>query len=52
MLNFKNKDKISEKLKKIIEYNDKEINEFTYDQALKYDNRNYIQYFFSLLKTK
>ena len=52
MLNFKNKEEILKKLKKIIEYNDKEMNEFTYEQALKYDNRNYIQYYFSLLKTK
>ena len=28
------------------------MNEFTYEQALKYDKRNYIQYYFSLLKTK
>ena len=35
-----------------MEYNDREMNEFTYEQALKYDKRNYIQYYFSLLKTK
>ena len=33
-------------------YNDKEMNELTYEQALKYDKRNYIQYYYSLLKTK
>ena len=37
---------------KIFEYNDKEMNEFSYQQALKNDKRNYIQYYFSLLKTK
>ena len=52
ILNNKNKEEILEKLKKIMEYNDKEINEFTYEHALKYDKRNYIQYYFSLLKTK
>ena len=52
MLNIENKEEIIEKLKKIMEYNDKEMNEFSYEQALKYDKRNYIQYYFSLLKTK
>ena len=35
-----------------MEYNDKEKNEFTYKKALKYDKRNYCQFYFSLLKTK
>ena len=52
LLNFKNKEKINENVKKIMEYNDREMNEFTYEQALKYDKRNYIQYYCSLLKTK
>ena len=48
----KNKEKITDKVKRILKYNDKEINELIYEQALKFDKRNYIQYFFSLLKTK
>ena len=47
-----NKNKIIQKVKKILEYNDKEMNELTYEQALKYDKRNYIRYYYSLLKTK
>ena len=43
---------VNENVKKIMEYNDREMNEFTYEQALKYDKRNYIQYYCSLLKTK
>ena len=35
-----------------MEYNDQEMNEFSYNEALKYDKRNYIQYYYSLLKTK
>ena len=35
-----------------MEYNDRDLNEFKYKQALKYDKRNYIQYYCSLLKTK
>ena len=53
--NFKyklNKEKIIQKFKEIMVYNDKEMNELTYEQALKYDKRNYIQYYCSLLKTK
>ena len=52
MLNYKTKEEIIKSLKKIMEYNDKEMNEFTYERALKFDKRNYIQYYFSLLKTK
>ena len=33
-------------------YNDEELNKLTYELALKYDNRKYCQYYFSLLKTK
>ena len=47
-----NEEKIIQKIKKTMEYNDKEMNELTYEQALKYDKRNYIQYYYSLLKTK
>ena len=35
-----------------IEYTDDEINEFSYDLAIKLDNRTYFQYYISLLKTK
>ena len=33
-------------------YIDEEINEFPYDLALKYDKRNYFQYYASLIKTQ
>ena len=52
ILNSKNKEEMIEDKNKIMEYNDKEMNEFSYEQALKYDKRNYIQYYCSLLKTK
>ena len=43
----------SDKKKKIIEtYNDQELNSMIYKDALKYDKRTYIQYYFSLLKRK
>ena len=35
-----------------INYNDFELNSFTYNEALLYDNRTYIQYYKSLLKVK
>ena len=42
------------KVKKEIsnEFTDEEINGFSYDLALKYDNRNYFQYYSSLIKTQ
>ena len=55
MLHDKNDEEIIKKIKKIkkiYKYNDKEMNEFTYKKALKYDKRNYCQFYFSLLKTK
>jgi hypothetical protein len=33
-------------------FNDTEMNSFSYQQALKYDNRTYLNYYFSLLKSK
>ena len=33
-------------------YNDEELNALTYEEALKYDKRSYIQYYVSLLKKK
>ena len=52
VLNNENNEDIVKKIKIILEYNDKERNEFTYKKALKYDKRNYCQFYFSLLKTK
>ena len=44
---------MSENKEKIIDsFNDFELNFFPYNQALKYDKRTYLQYYFSLLKTK
>ena len=49
--NIKNEEIIT-KCKKIMEYNDEEINTLDYELALKYDKRTYCQYYISLLKTK
>ena len=38
--------------KNIISYNDAELNNLEYVFALRYDKRNYCEYYFSLLKTK
>ena len=38
--------------KEIMEYNDVELNNLSYNLSLKYDKRAYMQYFISLLKTK
>ena len=46
-----NKD-IIEKVKKIMEYNDDEINVLSYELALKFDKRVFSQYYISLVKTK
>ena len=35
----------------ILNYNDYEINRLSYKNALKYDKRSYLQYYYSLLKT-
>ena len=47
-----NFDDALKKTEKIMAYNDEEYNGFSYELALKYDKRNYCQYYFSLLKTK
>ena len=47
-----NEQKIKEKVKTIMEYNDDEINELDYNLALQYDTRTFCQYYISLLKTK
>ena len=62
MVNFqkrkgnKNKSKkINNKIEdkqRIVNFNDFEMNSFTYQEALKYDKREYIHYYKSLLKTK
>ena len=41
-----------QKYKKILEYNDSEKNELSYENALKYDKRSFIQYYYGLLKIK
>ena len=46
------KEKLLEKSRKILSFNDEEYNNLSYNLALKYDKRNYCQYYFSLLKTK
>ena len=48
----KNKKKKEKKKNIIINYNDFEFNNLTYREALISDKRSYLQYYFSLLKTK
>ena len=43
---------ILNKVKKIMYYNDEELNNLPYNSALKIDKRNYCKYYLSLLKTK
>ena len=43
---------IQNKVKKIMEYIDRELNELKYKSALKYDKRTYCDYYLSLIKTK
>ena len=50
--NAENKDIISKKVIKYSKYNESELNILNYEKALKYDQRNYIQYYISLLRTK
>ena len=47
----KNK-KILERTKKIMAFNEYEINQLSYKLAIKYDTRTYCEYYMSLLKTK
>ena len=37
---------------KILKFNDDELNDLNYNKAIKFDKRNFFQYYFSLLKTK
>ena len=46
------KQEILNKKKKIMKYNDEEINSLDYQDALEYDKRTYCEYYISLLKTK
>ena len=39
-------------MKKIIDYNEYEINTLPYELAIQYDNRTYCEYYISLLRTK
>ena len=41
-----------EKTRKIMSYNDEELNNLEYELALKLDTRSYCLYYISLLKTK
>ena len=46
------KQSIIQKTMKIIAYNDEELNQLSYELALKNDNRTYCQYYNSLIQTK
>jgi len=51
--NSKSQDKLKfEKVEKIMDYNDDEINSLPYKLALQHDKRSYCQYYISLLRTK
>ena len=50
--NNKNEQNILINNSKIINYNDYELNNLSYKEALKIDKRSYLQYYFSLLKIK
>ena len=46
------KQKLIEKVKKIMEYSDEEKNILTFELVQEYDNRSYCEYYISLLKTR
>ena len=50
--NRNNKQDIIKRIKQIMEYNDSEKNDLSYDLALKNDKRTYCQYYLSLIMTK
>ena len=50
--NIKNKESELKEAKNIMKYNDDEINVSSYEYALQYDKRQYLDYYFSLVKTK
>ena len=45
-------DKQKQKIKDILKYNDDELNDLTYKEAVKYDHRTFFQFYFALLKSK
>ena len=47
-----NNQDILKNVKKIMKFNDEELNSLNYQNALIYDKRNYCEYYISLLKTK
>ena len=47
-----NKENIIQNIKKILEYNDDEINELPYEEALQNDSRTYCLYYLSLMRSK
>ena len=51
-INYVENKEILKKIEKIKSYNDEELNDLSYDLALKYDKRKYCDYYISLLKTK
>jgi hypothetical protein len=44
--------KLDKQATKILKSIDSELNKFPYEKALKFDNRTYLEYYFSLLRTK
>ena len=50
--NLHDQKQFSKKNKININFNDYELNNLMYEEALKYDNRTYFQYYWSLLKTR
>ena len=50
-IDFK-KEKVLNQMKTIMNYNDEELNDLEYGDALKIDKRKYCAYYYSLLKTK
>ena len=46
------KESIIQKTREIMAFNDEEMNQLSYDLALKYDNRTCCEYYNSLIKTK
>ena len=49
---FRKKNKKEKKMENKFDYNDYELNSFSYKMALQYDKRTYFQYYISLLKRK
>ena len=46
----KKRKNLKEKMKEILAYNEKELNELNFKSAIKYDKRNFIQIYYSFLK--